>query len=336
MKLLSSDSYLAEMRGIEVEDEDRERSHFDIREAYWRLLRDEFELTLGIDRVFWGVAESRHLVNIVNQVDSVENIDEEDYLGQPMLAAAWQKDVGRFEVFVLPFFRERTFAGIDGRLRPPLVVDVDEPVFESDEGDNQIDLALRYSHYVGNWDVGLSVFHGTGREPRLLPNADGTLLIPHYDVISQLGLDLQYTGDAWLWKLESIVRKGQGDTFAAAVGGFEYSFYQGFESNKDLGLIMEYQYDDRDATAPATVQQDDLFVGARLAFNDTQDTALLAGGIVDLDDKTTAVRVEAQRRLGQSWKLEVEVQFLINEDESNLSSGFASDDFIAISLKKYF
>ena len=33
-----------------------------------------------------------------------------------------------------------------------------------------MDFALRYSHYIGDWDIGAHWFHGTGREPnRTLP-----------------------------------------------------------------------------------------------------------------------------------------------------------------------
>jgi hypothetical protein len=32
--------------------------------------------TFGLGKVFWGVAESRHLIDIVNQTDLVENIDQ--------------------------------------------------------------------------------------------------------------------------------------------------------------------------------------------------------------------------------------------------------------------
>ena len=42
-------------------------------------------LLVGAAKVFWGTAESRHLVDIINQTDAVEDIDEEDKLGQPMV-----------------------------------------------------------------------------------------------------------------------------------------------------------------------------------------------------------------------------------------------------------
>ena len=55
-------------------------------------------------------------------------------------------------------------------------------------------------------------------------------MIATYDLIQQAGLDVQYTRDAWLWKLEGILRDGHCDLFAAAVGGFEYTLYQVFQS----------------------------------------------------------------------------------------------------------
>ena len=206
---------------------DQERTHFDIREAYWLYTGPDWEFLAGVNKVFWGVTESLHLVNIINQTDGVEDIDGEDYLGQPMIYGSKYTDYGQFGVYILPGFRERTFLGVNGRFRAPLPVDTKNARFESGAAEKHIDFAARWSHYIGEWDMGLSYFHGTGREPVLAPNQGGTRLIPFYEIINQIGLDLQYTRGAWLWKLEAIAREGQGDTFGAAIGGFEYTFLSG-------------------------------------------------------------------------------------------------------------
>ncbi len=73
------------------------------------------ETRVGVRRVFWGVTEFQHLVDIINQSDSVEDIDNEDKLGQPMINLSLVKDWGIVDFFVLPYFRERTFAGAEGR-----------------------------------------------------------------------------------------------------------------------------------------------------------------------------------------------------------------------------
>ena len=169
-------------------------------------------------------------------------------------------------------------------------------LYESSSEESHVDLALRYSHYIGDIDIGLHAFKGTSREPRFVPVADGQSLLPVYDQIYQFGVDVQYTTDAWLWKLEAIARDGYSDTFAAAVGGFEYSFYQVSDSSADIGLLLEYQYDGRDEFEPVTINDNDVFVAARLAFNDIQDTAVLAGFSYDTDTGETFVNIEAERR----------------------------------------
>jgi hypothetical protein len=94
-------------------------------------------------------------------------------------------------------------------LRSNETVGENQAIFESYGGTRHVDLAARYSHYFGDWDVGLSMFHRLSREARL-PIGSGNRRAPHYDLISQAGLDVQYTLDEWLWKFEGIVREGHG------------------------------------------------------------------------------------------------------------------------------
>jgi hypothetical protein len=315
---------------------DEERTHFDLREAYWRYSADSWELLVGANKVFWGVTESRHLVDIINQTDILEDVDQEDKLGQPMLMVGHQRDWGELQFYLMPYFRERRYPGSDGRLRTPLPVE-DKGVYESGAEEYHPDVALRYAHYIGDWDLGAYYFNGTGREPRLLLNDRGDRLIPHYDLIQQVGVDLQYTREAWLWKFEGIVREGQGDLFAAAVGGFEYTFYQLAESAADLGLLMEYNWDGRqEDEAPATTFDNDLFMGLRLALNDPQDTSALLGAAVDLENGSTLASFEAARRLGRSFVLEVQARFFIQIDDQDPAKSIEDDDFVTVSLQYHF
>ena len=79
---------------------DDERTHADLREAYWGIDGDDWDLTAGISKVFWGVTESRHLVDVINQTDLVESIDKESKLGQPLVNFKLQRDYGRFGEFL--------------------------------------------------------------------------------------------------------------------------------------------------------------------------------------------------------------------------------------------
>ena len=315
---------------------DSERSLADLHEAYWALETDSLQLLIGANVVFWGVTESEHLVDIINQTDAVADIDGESKLGQPMINLALQQDWGLISVYVMPFFRERTFAGSGGRFRPPLPVDTDRPQYDSPDGDRHVDLAVRYSSYFGDVDLGLSLFRGTSREPRLLPDAGGDSLLPYYDQITQLGMDLQYTRNAWLWKLETIVRDGVEDTFGAAVGGFEYTYYQVGGSAVDVGVLAEYQYDGRGYTEPVTIADNDLFLGTRLAFNDSQDTAVLAGVGVDVRTRETYINVEAERRIGQDYVLELRTRFFSGAKAGDVTYALSADDYVQLLVSRYF
>ena len=322
---------------LRLDGRDSERTHADLREGYALYRVNEWEFLLGVNREFWGVTESRHLINIINQVDSVDNIDEEDFLGQLMFNASAQYDIGRFDVYLMPHFRERTFAGDKGRLRAGLPVDISAARYQHDDEQWHNDWALRYSHYLGDWDVGVSLFTGTSREPRLIPAESGRQLIPYYDQIEQLGLELQYTQDAWLWKFEGLVRAGQGHTFLASVAGFEYIFYQVFNSGADIGLLLEHLYDGRDTTqAPVTLFNNDLFVGLRYSLNDMQDTLFLAGIMSDLENESGSLRVEAERRIGNSLKVEIETQLFINASNDAITTPFKQDNFFTLRLSQYF
>ncbi len=316
------------------DDKDDERSHGDIRQFDTTIATGNWEYQAGISKVFWGVTESQHLVDIINQTDSVENIDGEDKLGQPMLRVSRIFDNGSVGLYVLPYFRERTFPGVSGRLRSPLVVDTDNPRYESSDEEKHVDYALRWNHTFDDVDFGLSYFDGTSREPEL--QLSGNQLVPFYKQIKQLGLDLQYTSESWLWKLEALRRENTDSGYNAAVGGFEYTFVGINDSSADLGAIVEYHVDSRDELATSPFQKD-VFIGARFTLNDAQSTELLAGGVFDLDNNSKSFRIEASRRLGDDVKITLEAQAITSTDfDDPILNALHTDDFIQLEIQRFF
>ncbi len=321
-----------------IDQHDEQRTHADIRELSGLFIQGDWEWRVGVSKVFWGVTESQHLVDVINQTDLVESIDQEEKLGQPMVHVSWIKEWGVSEFFVLPGFRERTYAGSEGRLRADLIVDTDNPVYESEREYRHVDYALRWSHTLGDWDIGLAYFNGTSRDPVLTPALDSNgvpVLIPVYNLMQQYSIDVQAILGDWVWKLEAINRDSKDQDHSAAVGGFEYTLVGIFGSNLDLGLLAEYNYDDRGAKAP-TPFQNDVFAGARLTFNDAQSTDMLIGVFFDLDYDTGSMRVEASRRLGESWKLEGELQIFDAKNPENPTYFFRDDDYVRADLAWFF
>ena len=322
-----------------VDQHDANRTHFDIRELTWQYNERSWELGVGIRKLFWGVAESNHLADVINQTDFVENLDGEEKLGQPMVNFALIQNWGTLDFFVLPGFRERTFFSSSGRPGIPFPFDHRNATFDSRRGRGHVDFAARWFNTFGPADIGIYHFRGTSRDPRFFPSEldDGrTIFRPHYDLINQTGMDLQITKGGWLWKLETINRYGQGDRFLALVGGFEYTFGNIKASGIDLGVLAEYNFDERDEEA-LTVLEDDTFFGFRLALNDVQDTQLLAGAAIDRESGASFVNVEADRRFGSRWTLDVQARMFIGIPPDDLFLfGIRNDDYIQATWSLHF
>lgn len=320
-----------------VSQYDSHRTHADIRELSWISVGDNTEWRIGIRKVFWGVTESQHLVDIVNQTDLVENLDGEDKLGQPMINVALTREWGTLDLFVLPYFRERTFPDTEGRLRSAVPVDTEQSVYESSRGQKHVDYALRWAKSWSGLDVGLSYFNGTQRDPRFELGRDqnnAPVLIPHYDLIEQFGLDTSATTGTWLWKLEAIRRSGQFPSYYAATAGLEYTFSSIF-AGMDLSVLFEYSYDNRGTNSPSPFQ-DDVLLGLRLALNDVQSSELLVGIVQDRRSDARFVNLEASRRLGNAWKLSAEARAFAHIPQDDPLYSMRRDDYLQIELGWYF
>lgn len=324
---------------IRFDQQDSERTHGDIREFKWTHSGNEWEFQAGIGKVFWGQTESLHLVDVINQTDAVEAIDGEDKLGQPMLTFSLFKDWGNTTFFVLPYFRERTFSGIDGRFRPPIPVDTDKPVYESEDEEKNLDWAIRWKHSMGDWDIGLSYFDGTSREPDLLFTTNEMSepsLRPFYPQMQQVGIDLLTFAGGWTLKFEGIHRSTINEDFTAFVGGFEYTFVGLFDSVYDINLLMEYQYDER-GEAINVIAQNDLMVGSRLVLNDIDGTQILFGLVQDLDySNVRSGFVEASSRINDHWKWRVDAWLFSSDEPIEPSYLLRRDDYVQLSLEYYF
>ena len=98
---------------------------------------------------------------------------------------------------------------------------------------------------------------------------------------------------------------------------------------------MEYHYDERGKEGLAPFD-DDIFVGSRLAFNDVQSTDILAGAIIDRDTGSSFLNLEASRRLGDRYKLEVEFRGFVNPSDKDIFNGLRRDHYFQLEVARYF
>ncbi len=330
---------------------DPDRTYADFREAYLLMYGDvggdEWELRLGIDRVFWGVVELRSLVDIINQTDVIEHPNEKIKMGQPMAHFTWSGDWGVLELFAVTWHRARTYPGRHGRQRYELVVDQDMISYESGAKKWHIDFASRYSGFFGPFDIGLSLFNGTNREPTLLPRfVDSELvLVPYYEKIRQFGVDAQLNKGSLLLKLEAIYRAGaknsrfiqhlnnlEEENYTAFILGSEYTFYSIGGSNSDLVLFAEWAYDGRGRWA-TNAFENDLFLAARLGLNDAQSTEFVVSVLGSVDSSSRVVAGEFKRRLSSdNWLLHIETSAFLDIDEEDFIYYVRRDSFIKVNL----
>ena len=316
------------------DSKDPERNLFDIQELYFLEILENKEIKYGISKEFWGVTETSHRVDIINQTDTSESFDGEDKLGQPMIKISFERNWGLLDIYALIGFRERTFAGQNGRLRLPAITDTDNPLYASSARNKRLDLAVRWSNYYDNFEIAISHFSGTSREPRFLPSTKKlNQLAPLYEVIDQLGIEMQYLLGSLALKGEIISRSGQGDRFSAATYGFEYTHVGILGSRLDLGWVVEANHDDRLVSSPSVL-------GTRLTLNDISDTQILSGFIYDERSEEVGFLLEATRRLGDCCSISLEGMYFDDTNEDNgqrkLFKPFKEDDFLRFEFFYYF
>ncbi len=331
------DDSLEIVPSFRVDEHDEQRTHNDIREFSWVHVSDDWESRVGIRRVFWGVTEFQHLVDIINQSDAVEDVDNEDKLGQPMLNLSLVKDWGIIDFYLLPYFRERTFASMEGRPGIP-IINTSNPLYQSEDAEDHLDWAVRWAHSIDEYEIALSWFQGTSRTPLFIQSPAQNQfpeLVPYYHQIQQLGIELQANIEDSLVKLEVIHNDNDMEDYWALQGGFEYSIYGIMESGADLGWLVEYAWDERGKDSRSNFQND-IFLGSRLALNDVDSSELLAGFGYDLDFDSTHFIIEASRRIGENIKVSLDIRLFDSSEIQDPGYLFRHDDHIQLTAQYYY
>lgn len=316
-----------------VNNRDSGQNRIDFKSLSWNHQADTWALRTGVRTVTWQVTESRHLVDVINQIDASADIDGEDKLGEAMVNAVKLTDWGNMELLVMPGFRERVLPGEHARLRSPVPFDTKGADYESGAAEWRTDVAAKVTWIPDDWELALSHFSGTSREP-VYNFVNGTLR-PEYRLIDQTGLEVQYAAGNWLWKGEAISNSGfERKRYSAAVAGFEYTWSGLGETGYDVGVLSEYLWDERKFSP----LREDIFVGARLSLNDIPGTTLLIGAITDLKTEEYIGLAEFSRRVGNNLKLDVEVR-LFGKPGNTGQSDFNllhKDDYINVILTRYY
>ncbi len=392
---------------------DGNRSHADIRELYYLYSGTGWQLEAGFNKVYWGVAESAHLVDIINQTDVVESFNGEEKLGQPLISLGLEKDAfGNIDLYVLPYFRERKFTEGDEPYqislgsKQAIIIDYDNTLFESNQKESHVDFAGRWAQSFSDLDMAISVFHGTDREPLILPAPSEQDLLSaitaatskaaafelvngfpmpeeqltlvrldemrkhtselalYYQQLTQVGLELQYLYDDLFLKFEGTSKYQNTGNYLSYVAGFEYTFADMEPFGQDVGILVEYLWNNRKALNIASMTyeavadtgitngslgnylpvpgnyyspfENDVFVGMRFNMNNVDSTQFVAGLIHDIETHSQMSTFEGSTRIGDSLKLSINAYFLSNIEENSSLYYSRRDDLVEVKAAWYF
>ena len=314
------------------DEKDSERRYIDFQKLKYEQYFENYTFKIGNEIIFWGVNESFNIIDIINQSNLAEDMTGTKKLGQPLLSLAYDNNYGTIDLYLMPYFIERKFPSKNGRPRLALEVDQNSITYESSSKEQKLDFALRYSMVYDDYDIGIAHFHGNNRAPQLNINPSTLKFNPHYTILSQTSLDIQATKGAWLYKLEALSAKDGNERHLGVAGGFEYTFYGIKDSQSDLGLVIEYSFDDRNSYP----FNNDSVAALRWTKNDINSTSLLAGMFIDMRGNSNRFIAEYEQRINNNVKLFIDATFNGSIDSQDFTYAFEEDSVFSIKLARYF
>ena len=315
---------------------DEKRSHADLREGDYKISAGHFQGGVGAGIFTWGVLESYKPSDVVNQTDFVEAFDGSQKLGQPYASVGWVGESAALKLYYLPYFRDRTFQGLRGRPRFSVPVDTDDPIFATKAGRWQPSGAARFTLNLGDFDIAVGAFTGLSREPRFVAELTTGQVSPAYDLMHQASGDAVWTHGALTIKAEYFARLWGPSLrfFNGGGGGVDYTFFK-LIGDADFSLAAEFLFDTRPNSAAPTFFNHDGFLGLRVAVNDTANTEILAGAIVDVFDQSTFGKAGVSRRFGDHWRVSADINVFLGPS-GKLESAFKRDDYGHVRIAYFF
>lgn len=320
---------------LRLDSVDPRRTHGDLRRADYVLSLGAFEVGAGLGQFRWGVLEAHSPSDVLNTPDEVDDLARTAKLGQPYVELAFVAGDWALRLYALPYARAAQYPGERGRLRFANVVSSTDVLYETALGAWQPSFAGRFSATVGSLDLGLGAFTGVAREARFVAQLTDRHVVPAYDLIHQVSVDLAWSRSGLDVHLELMGRLwSRSFSVLGAVGlGVEYTFSDLLGT--DLTLVSELHLDSRPNEAPVTIFDHDVFLGLRWALSDEGGTQLLGGVVLDVIDLRAYSRVEAGHRFGEHWKLSLQLNGYFGAD-GPLESGLLRDNHAQLRLAYYF
>ena len=103
----------------------------------------------------------------------------------------------------------------------------------------------------------------------------------------------------------------------------------------NVGVLLEYGWDERGIDGSATVQND-IYVGIRLALNDSARSALLIGASEGDDFHTKSMLIKVSRRLNDCWTVKIEELMVAGDNSNDPIAVLNKNDRLQFSVQRFF
>lgn len=161
-------------------------------------------------------------------------------------------------------------------------------------------------------------------------------LIPYYRKVEQVGLSAVYAINDLQLRAEASWHDVGTEEYLSAVVGGDYTFNGLGGGDGDLTMVMEYLYDDRGALQPATVFEDDLFLGMNYRLNNASDTEVKLGVFHDISSEARLYTLRLSSRLTDSSSFEVNASHATTTGWNDPLAFIKDDSFVEVKLTTYF
>ena len=309
----------------------------DIRELRFSGYKSNSSISAGVLTEYWGSLEANNPVDIINARDFIQDYEGDIKLGQPGLAYSRFEGNHQLDTFILPYARERALP--EGRDRYRFnSFDYASAQFEKNRYLPSLALRYKYTHEQGR--LAVSQYRGYTRSPEFIaetsPDSQEIELIPKYQLINQTGLELEWLKAGAIFKAELIYQSGGPDSFFGTGTGVEREFPNILNSSMTFTPFFEVYYDNRNERAPITAFDNDLYLGARVLFNDINDSKIQTNMLWDWESHAYFYELDASRRIGNDWLVSTAVTIPVNADDDPALSSFTEDERIMFKLRYHF
>lgn len=310
---------------------DGEESKLFLPEARAKFSLGDLDVLLGFDIESWSRVETVERLSILNQTDFARDFSGSTRLGELMLRTSVLTDVGWLGFYYLPFHQERLFG-------PELGFDP-VPVYGPGRDERSPSFAFRYSNSFGDLDLEAIAFHGTDRTPTF--RASQTGIEAFYPKVSQLGFGAQYTIESTFLKGEAIWTRGRPKANGVKDENVSYTFeiehetYDPFGLGFDLTGILSYAGNSlgKDSSDP---DQNDLYAGVRLAWDNTSSTELNMLFSRDLDYGSSTLSIGFEMRLFDDVQLTIDAFEVLDAKRDPALFPLLDSGSVKLEIIKYF